>query len=135
DDFDIEIQSRARSRQRSLSLFSLDPMTRSRPLTMFSLGILAVLSSCATPMDFGGPYSTGLSQNDVEQIKLLVSERSDIRKPVFRIWVDRPNSALVQTGRNSHLGDVMNEFRVAKHHGRWQIVSKIDEAQVLVTAD
>jgi len=94
-----------------------------------------MLASCATPLDFSGPYSSGLTKGDVEQIEFLVFQRSDIRKPVFRIWVDRPNSALVQTGRESYLGDIMNEFRVTKQRGRLQITSKISEARIVVIAD
>jgi len=110
-------------------------MSRLPQFSLFFCCVLFTLSSCATPVDFSGPYSAGLSQSDVEQIKLLVSQRSDIRKPVFRIWVDRPKSALVQTGRQSYVGDIFNEFRLAKVHGQWQIVSKITQDRIIVTAD
>jgi len=49
--------------------------------------------------------------------------------------VDRPKSALVQTGRQSYVGDIFNEFRVAKAHGQCQIVSKITQDRIIVTAD
>jgi hypothetical protein len=108
---------------------------RSRSFSLLSFGVLVMLTSCATPVDFSGPHSAGLSDGDVEQIKLLVSQRSDIRKPIFRIWVDRPDSVLVQSGRQSYVGDMFDEFRVSKKRGRWEIASKITEARILVTAD
>ena len=110
-------------------------MLASRSLSAVSCGVLAMLSSCATPLDFSGPYSAGLSHSDVQQIKLLVAQRPNIGQPIFRIWVDRPNNALVQAGRDSYVGDVFSEFRVAKKHGRWQIASKVTEARILVTGD
>jgi hypothetical protein len=109
-------------------------MIHAQSLNVFLCAVALALASCAAPLDFSGPYSNQLSQNDVEEIKLLVSKRSDIRKPVFRIWVDRPNSALVQTGRALYVGDIVNEFRVAKKDGTWRIASKITEDRIIVKA-
>ena len=92
---------------------------------------LLLMTSCATPLDLSGPYSKQLSQKDIQEIKVLVSERSDIKKPVFKIWADRSNNALVRTGRDQDVGDVINEFRVAKQNGRWQVTSKITEEHII----
>jgi len=76
-----------------------------------------------------------LSQSDIREIKQVVLQRSDIRKPILRIFFDRPDHAWVNTGQHGYVGAVGNQFTVAKRHGRWQIDSKIEEETILVTAD
>jgi hypothetical protein len=94
---------------------------------------MLMLGSCSMPPIVNGNYS--LSENDVAEIKQLVLQRSDTRKPILRIFADRPNHALVDSGRQGYVGNIFNSFAVAKRHGRWQIDSKIEEEHIIVTAD
>jgi hypothetical protein len=74
-----------------------------------------------------------LSSTDVQQIGVLVSRRSDIRKPIIRILSVDVNRALVDAGHEEHIGDVFDEVGVTKHQGRWRISSSIDAHKVIAT--
>jgi hypothetical protein len=100
---------------------------------LFGLVPLLVLASCSMPPIVGGNYP--LSQRDIREIKQVVLQRSDIRKPILWIFFDRPEHAWVNTGQDGYVGAVGDQFTVAKRHGRWQIDSKIQEETILVTAD
>jgi hypothetical protein len=96
------------------------------------LALFGLLAACGTrpEMNNTGPY--GLSQDDVREIKLLVSQRPDIRKPVSRILCDYTDHAVVTAGRRGYAGEVFNIFDVAKRHGRWMIDSPIREEHINV---
>ena len=100
---------------------------------LFGAIALLGLSSCTLPPIVLG--NQPLSQTDIREIKRLVLQRPDIRKPVLRIFFDRPDHAWVNTGQDGYVGAVGNQFTVAKRHGQWQIDSKIEEETILVTAD
>jgi hypothetical protein len=93
--------------------------------------VAALLCSCATSAEISGP----LSARDVKAIKLVVEQRSDLKKPVFKIDADRPNRARVQCGRAKKIGDLSNVFTVTKRQGRWTIVSPIKDAYVVIIAE
>src|SRR5437016_1716254 len=72
-------------------------------------------------------FSALLSPDDIQQIKLLVAARRDIKRPVWQITTDehRSDRATVYTGRWLKVGDESDYFQVEKHHGRWRITSPI----------
>jgi hypothetical protein len=102
-----------------------------RRLISLASALVVFMTSCAALVETGGDYA--LSSSDVEQIRRLAAERPDIKKPVFRIWAERPNRARVNSGRWDYAGDVFDEFTVVKRHGCWQIDSKIQEERIIVT--
>jgi hypothetical protein len=94
---------------------------------------LLSLTSCTMPPTVLG--NQPLSQGDIREIKQLVLQRPDIKKPILRIFFDRADHAWVNTGQDGYVGAVGDQFTVAKRHGRWEIDSKIEEETILVTAD
>jgi hypothetical protein len=101
------------------------------------LAVLLTLASCTgTP----APVITGqFADSDLEQIKLLVSARADIKQPIHRIQRQTATSALVQTGpgagSESKIGDVLDTFTVYKRHGKWTIDQhSFTEDRIVVTS-
>ena len=74
--------------------------------------------------DVGGRYP--LSASDVRQILAIVRPRADIRKPISRIEVWRHDEAEV------HGGDGQNQtfVRLTRTHGKWSVVSVVEETRV-----
>jgi hypothetical protein len=72
-----------------------------------------------------------LSETDIREITLLLSRRSDIRKPVLRIVPDAANHALVDCGEEDRVDAVFNEIAVAKRNDRWVITSPIAKHVVI----
>jgi len=72
-------------------------------------------------------FSPLLSSDDIQQIKLLVAARRDIKRPVWQITTDehRADRATVYTGRWLRVGDESDYFQVEKHYGHWRITSPI----------
>jgi hypothetical protein len=95
------------------------------------LALLGLLAACGTRAEIN-PGVFELSQNDIHEINLLVSQRADIRKPVSRILCDYPDHAVITAGRRGYAGEVFNVFQVAKRHGRWIIDSPISEERISV---
>ena len=93
---------------------------------LFRFAAAMLLASCASPQ-VAGPAATSLSDNDVREIKLLVSQRSDIKQGVFKIWAERPGHALVQSSSNSYVDAEYSQFTVIKKNGRWRIASPIQQ--------
>jgi hypothetical protein len=75
-----------------------------------------------------------LTVTDIQQIRDLVSRRSDIRKPILRIVAVDTNRAFVDAGRENRVGDIFVDFGVTKHHGKWRISSSIDSHRLLAVA-
>lgn len=74
-----------------------------------------------------GHFSPLLSSDDIQQIKLLVAARRDIKSPILEIRTDenRADRANVYTGRWLNVGDESDYFQVEKRHGVWKITSPI----------
>ena len=86
------------------------------------------------PLVVGGPSVNRVSESDIQQIKLLVTQRSDIRKPITQISFDHPDHAQVET-HQIYVGDYTTHFTVHKYHGRWTIDnSSIQEERLFVFA-
>jgi hypothetical protein len=87
------------------------------------------LGSCAIPLtnEEAPYYSPGLSATDIEQIKALVAKRPDIKQPIWTIQTEegRSDRANVYAGRWDKTGDQSDYFTVAKQHGKWRIISRI----------
>jgi hypothetical protein len=99
---------------------------------IFGFAAAVVLASCADEVI--GPYSRSLSADDIQQIRLLVSQRSDIAKFVQYIHVVRPNFVFVETS-HSLLEGVSTTFTASKRHGRWQInKGSLDQWRTVVTS-
>jgi hypothetical protein len=63
------------------------------------LPLLFIKTFQRSPFEISGPReSHGLSREDVRQIELLVSQRSDIRKPILRMWAGRSDHVQIVTG-------------------------------------
>ena len=89
------------------------------------LSALAI-ASCAGPTEITGPYADRLSRDDVRQIKAFVGRGLDIAGPSFRIYVSRPDHAIVQSRLDSPRLDFPHNvseehFDVTKRHGRWTL--------------
>jgi hypothetical protein len=100
----------------------------------FSVSVAALLlvASCATTP---APVITGrFTDSDIEEIKQLVLERSEIKKPLLSIQRQTADSALVQTGHHQSIGDVLDTFTVHKRHGKWIIDHhSFTEERIVVT--
>ena len=107
-------------------MVSLGPMHRAVFPVYVSVSFL--LGGCATAPELFGP----LSANDVRDITALVESRSDIRKPIMRISADRHDRATVETGRDKKAGDISQRFTIARKHGSWRVVSRIDEEKIII---
>src|SRR5471030_25169 len=92
--------------------------------------VALVLAGCATSPQIFGPLST----DDIRAIKLLVAQRSDIRKPILRIDADHSGRARLQTGRDETPGDISQTFAVAKRSGKWCVVLPIKEDRLVITS-
>jgi hypothetical protein len=98
------------------------------PRSLF-VGLFWLLASCSTPPPV--THDVPLPKEDINQIRRLVAQRADIRKPILRIFADRADHALVDSGREGYVGAVFHSFAVAKRHGNWQIDSNIEEEHVI----
>ncbi len=111
------------------------------------IGIIAILvSGCAATPTAKLPeryplYSPRLSSEDIRDIKALVAKRRDIRQPILEIETEEGVSdrATVTAGQWSRAGDVADYFTVAKRHGKWRIISRIQhdtlkQENILVTS-
>jgi hypothetical protein len=95
-------------------------------------GFAMLLASCVTPPVLG-PASASISDGDIRDIKLLVAQRSDIRQGVLKIWAERSDRAVIESGSQSYDGAEYSHFTVTKIHGRWQICSRIEERHIYAT--
>jgi hypothetical protein len=92
------------------------------------------LSSCSIappkPPDIRGAYARQLSPHEIDQIEAVVTQRSDIRKPIDTIEADRPNHAVVTTGPtyNTATGNLV---KLSHRHGQWFITS-VDEIERVI---
>jgi hypothetical protein len=94
--------------------------------------VAVALTSCATEVI--GPYSKSLSADDIQQIKALVLQRSDIAKSIQYIHVTRPDCVVVETGHTLFEG-VSVTFSACKRNGRWQInKDSVDQWRTVVTS-
>ena len=102
--------------------------------TVFALAVAFTLTSCAVWPWIAGDYKERLTYNDVIEIRALVRNRSDIEKPIVRIWMHWPDRALVDCGNASRTGELMTTFIVQRKDGRWVIDDKtIERHPVIVT--
>jgi|SRR5437588_12460454 len=93
-------------------------------ILFFTFTVAILLASCAAPQVLG-PAAASLSENDIREIKLLVLQRPDIKQGVFKVWADRPDRAVVQSGSASYVDAEYIQFTVAKKRGHWTIASPI----------
>jgi hypothetical protein len=96
------------------------------------LGSAMSLTSCVTPPVIG-PASASISDSDIREIKFLVAQRRDIRQGVLKIWAERPDRAVIESGSQSYNGAEYSHFIVIKAHGRWQVSSRIERRHVYAT--
>ena len=75
-------------------------------------------------MVFEGQYTTQLTLDDVRQIVAIGKSRSDILKPIHKIWIEQPNEAKVQGGDPQRTGDPVTSFKVRKQNGHWRLIEK-----------
>jgi len=101
-------------------------------IALVTIVVAVALTSCASEVI--GPYSHNLSADDIQQIKLLVSQRSDIAKSIQYIHATRPDCVIVETGRSVFEG-VSTTFMACKRNGRWQISKgSVDQWRTVVTS-
>ena len=94
-----------------------------------------LLSGCSSVIYHAGPLVTGphastVSQADVQEIADLVRSRRDIRRPIYKISVEAPYRAVVNSGSDSFIGAQFSEFTVVKYQGRWRIASRVVQGGV-----
>ena len=101
-----------------------------------------LIAGCVTPSRHTREVTfSGVTRQDVSEIEQMVTRRSDILKPVVsvdlmdigggRVWTSH---IVVVTGRNDHIGDTFEMFRVAKRDGRWRITSPVQRETIVVTS-
>src|SRR4051794_13273701 len=102
------------------------PMQRRLTLLLFCAAVVS-LASCATPVAVEPPdYSSRLSQNDIAQLKQLVAQMPRLPQSVYRIYAERPDKAVVHTGRWHDLGDISFWFTAEKKSGKWRRISEVE---------
>ena len=97
---------------------------------------------CVTSPSTPEVQFSGVTRQDVREIKLLVAQRADILKPVIRVHVmstipaNNPLNGRIEVvaGRDGRVGDTFDTFTVAKRHGRWAITSPVQRDSILVIA-
>jgi hypothetical protein len=97
------------------------------------------LSSCVEPRPYesqtsirfafptlaiDGAYASRLTLAEIRQIRELVRNRADLKKPVDHITIDRPDEAHVTSGAARENGELSSSFDIRKKNGRWFIVEK-----------
>jgi hypothetical protein len=81
--------------------------------------MMLLLSACATPPpQILGRYARGLSEGDIQQIKLLVSKEPRIDHRLRKLEVIRPDKVEVETGNIEKVGWGLV---VIKRNGTWSI--------------
>jgi hypothetical protein len=85
--------------------------------------IALVSASCAGPTVVTGPYAHRLSPQDIHQIKAIVGPGFVFRGVSFRIFVSRPDHAVVDARLEPSVelpDDMWREhYDVTKRNGRW----------------
>ncbi len=94
-----------------------------------------VLTGCAT--DVFGPYKQSISTADIEEIRALITTRSDIpniHKGYLRISATRRDCVYVQTAPTL-LDEIGVSFIACRSKGKWHIKEgSIQEPKVIVTS-
>jgi len=99
--------------------------------TNLALAVLFLFAGCAgvalNAEKHPEYFSPLLSSDDIQQIKVLVAARRDIKQPVWEIATEerRPGRARVSSGSWMKPGDESDYFYVEKRNGRWKIRSAI----------
>jgi hypothetical protein len=92
-------------------------------------------TSCSQWPQIAGAYADRLTYRDVVDIRALVKHRRELR-PIFRIWMHWPDSALVDTGNVVNTGDTITTFIARKKNGQWTIdESSIERHEAIITSD
>ena len=91
-------------------------MTFARAFALVTLSL--VFSSCVAPPVLG-PSSPSITSDDIRQIKFLVSQRPDIKQGVLKIWGERPDRAIIQSGSQSHDGAEVQS--VHRRQSAWRV--------------
>src|ERR1700680_1730271 len=81
---------------------------------------LFLLNACIGPLQIGGPYASGLSESNIQQIKLAVSAYPDIDHGIRNIDAIGPNKVRVETGHiDSFGGWIGTGLFLVKRSGKW----------------
>jgi hypothetical protein len=81
-----------------------------------------------------GPYAARLAAVDVRQIVELGRLLPNIKHPVYRIDMQRPDEADITSGRTENTGDFQSSFKVRKRDGRWQVIpNSLSTNEVIIT--
>ena len=72
-----------------------------------------------------------LSDRDIQEIRAVVSHRSDVRQSIIRIVPVDTNRALVDTGAEGSIGEVFDEFGITRRDEGWYISSSIDAHKII----
>jgi hypothetical protein len=70
----------------------------------------------------------------VRQIVELGRLLPNIKHPVYRIDMLRPDEAEITSGRTEKTGDYQSSFKVRNRHGGWQVIpSSFSTNEVIIT--
>jgi hypothetical protein len=89
------------------------------------LAAVCSLAGCATQLELAGPYSSRLSQTDIQEIRALISSDSDVSHVRTTLDAVRPDEVRVTTrGFGKSQGAWTSDpasaiFTAVKRHGRW----------------
>jgi hypothetical protein len=73
-----------------------------------------------------------ISSSDVEEIRVLLAGRPDIRKPLWGITCDDCGRAIAESGPHRDR-DISSFVTLTRRHGKWHIISIKEGPVVLVT--
>ena len=102
------------------------------------LGLPFAVCCCAPYYPFPhrrGDYAHKLHFGDINKIRALVRNRTDIRQPICDIEVHAPGEARVSSGPDCHEGGVhfMTCFMIRKRDGEWTVdESSIEDCESIV---
>jgi hypothetical protein len=85
-----------------------------------------------TPIEIPLACQPFISPRDVEEIRAILLNRPDIRKPFWGITCGH-NCAIAQTGPHRS-GDISNFVTLCHMHGKWHI-TKIEEGPVVIVTE
>lgn len=81
-----------------------------------------------------GPYAAHLTTTDVREIVELGRRLPNIKHPVYRIDMQRPDKAEITSGRTENTGDFQTSFKVRKRDSGWEVIqSSISTNEVIIT--
>ena len=86
-------------------------------------------------LDIFGAAAGQMTLDDINQLVELARARPDILKPLDQIEVQRPDEALIKSGRPENTGEKMTTFSARKKGGLWFVVpGSVNTGEAIITS-